>query len=122
VTIESLVKLSSLQKLTGGEFTALDKAAHEESRMLEEIMEAAMGPWGIAAAVLLLMPGSRKMARTVTKEVIRAGMTVTDNVKDLLAEVKEEASDVVAEVRAERQSGTTTKAAKETAHSHKSHE
>ncbi len=85
--------------------------------MLEEVMETALGPWGIAAAVLLLLPGSRKMARTVTKEVIRAGMTVTDNVKDLLAEAKEEASDVVAEVRAERK-GT----AKEKAAAHKSHE
>jgi hypothetical protein len=85
--------------------------------MLEEVMETALGPWGIAAAVLLLLPGSRKMARTVTKEVIRAGMTVTDNVKDLLAEVKEEASDVVAEVRAERK-GT----AKEKTAAHKAHE
>lgn len=88
--------------------------------MFEEILETAMGPWGIAAAVLLLLPGSRKMVRTVTKEVIRAGITVTDNVKDLLSEVKEEASDVVAEVRAEKKSAVK---AKETAsHSHKAHE
>jgi len=92
--------------------------------MFEEILEVAMGPWGIAAAVLLLLPGSRKMARTVTKEVIRAGMTVGDNVKDMLSEVKEEASDVVAEVRAERQQNAKGKDPKDHAasHSHKSHE
>lgn len=87
--------------------------------MLEEVWEAALGPWGIAAAVLLLMPGGRKLTRTVTKEVIRAGMTVTDNVKDLLAEAKEEASDVVAEVRAERKQNNR---GKEASHSHKAHE
>jgi len=89
--------------------------------MFEEILEVAMGPWGIAAAVLLLLPGSRKMARTVTKEVIRAGMTVGDNVKDMLSEVKEEASDVVAEVRAERQQNAKGKE-HAGSHSHKSHE
>jgi hypothetical protein len=92
----------------------------KETEMFEEILEVAMGPWGIAAAVLLLLPGSRKMARTVTKEVIRAGMTVGDNVKDMLSEVKEEASDVVAEVRAERQQNAKGK--DHAGHSHKSHE
>jgi len=90
--------------------------------MFEEIFEAAWGPWGIAAAVLLLMPGSRKMARTVAKEVIRAGLTVADNAKDLLAEVKEEASDVVAEVRAERQGNSKEKEATPAGRSHKAHE
>ncbi len=79
--------------------------------MFEEIGKALTGRWGIAAAILLFMPGSRKFARAAAKEVIRAGLTVGDHAKDLLAEVKEEAGDVVAEVKAER--GDNGKAKKE---------
>lgn len=89
--------------------------------MLEEVWEAAWGPWGLAAAVLILMPGGRKMARTAVKEVIRAGMTVSENVKDLVAEIKEEASDVVAEVKAERQQNQH-RDKQEKATAHRAHE
>lgn len=70
--------------------------------MIEELMEAATGRWGLIALVVLAMPGGRKMLRTVAKEAIRAGIVVTDRVKDLAAEIREEASDVVAEIQAER--------------------
>ncbi|MCA9804324.1 MAG: DUF5132 domain-containing protein [Cyanobacteria bacterium HKST-UBA02] len=76
--------------------------------MLEEITKLASSRWGLAAVVLLAMPGGRKMLRTVAKEAVRAGLTVSENVKDLVAEIQEEASDVVAEVKAER-AGNTSK-------------
>ncbi|MBK9142284.1 MAG: DUF5132 domain-containing protein [Candidatus Melainabacteria bacterium] len=76
--------------------------------MLEEITKLATSRWGLAAVVLLAMPGGRKMLRTVAKEAVRAGLTVSENVKDLVAEIQEEASDVVAEVKAER-AGNTSK-------------
>lgn len=83
--------------------------------MLEEIWGAVSGKWGIAAVVLLAMPGGRKMVRTVAKEAVKAGMTVSEGVKDLVAEIKEEASDVVAEVKAERKNSDKQ-------HAHKAHE
>jgi len=70
--------------------------------MFETIWETAVGPWGIAAVVLLAIPGSRKAFKTVAKEAVRAGLTISEGVKDLVSEIKEEASDVVAEVKAER--------------------
>ena len=70
--------------------------------MFEDLMEAATGKWGLVAIVLLALPGGRKFLRAATKEAIRAGMVVTDRVKDLAAEIREEASDVVAEIQAER--------------------
>jgi len=81
--------------------------------MLEELMEAATGRWGLVAIVLLALPGGRKFVRAATKEAIRAGMLVTDRVKDLAAEIREEASDVVAEIQAERKDNQKK-------HSHKS--
>jgi hypothetical protein len=86
--------------------------------MLEEIWEAATGKWGLAAIVLLALPGGRKFARTVAKEAVKAGMTITENVKDLVAEIKEEASDVVAEVKAERKQVSSDKHEKHAAHKH----
>ena len=70
--------------------------------MLEELWELATGRWGLAALVLIALPGGRKALRTVAKEAIRAGLTVSEGAKDLYAEIKEEAADVVAEVQAER--------------------
>jgi hypothetical protein len=81
--------------------------------MWEEVMEVALGPWGLAAFVVLAMPGGRQMIRTVAKEIAKAGISVGEGVKDLAAEIKEEASDVVAEVKAERKSAGKT---------HKAHE
>lgn len=70
--------------------------------MFEELLEVATGRWGLLALAVVLLPGGRKFIRTAAKEVIRAGIVVTDKAKDMVAEIKEEASDVVAEVRAER--------------------
>jgi hypothetical protein len=70
--------------------------------MFKDIWEAATGRWGLAAVVFLTLPGGRKMLKTVAKEAVRAGLTISEGVKDLAAEIKEEASDVVAEVKAER--------------------
>jgi len=81
--------------------------------MFEDLFEAATGRWGLVALVLLVMPGGRKFLRTAAKETIRAGLTVSDRVKELVAEVREEASDVVAEVQAERKEQTKQK------HAHK---
>jgi hypothetical protein len=69
--------------------------------MFEELLETA-GPWGIAAAALLILPGGRKFMRSAAKEVVRFGITASEHMKEVVAEVKEEASDVVAEVKAER--------------------
>ena len=74
--------------------------------MIEEIFEVFTGRWGIAALILFAFPGSRKVVRTVAKGVIRAGITATDQVKDMVAEVREEASDLMAEVQAERRDRT----------------
>ena len=87
--------------------------------MWETIWEASTGPWGLAALVVLAMPGGRRMVRTIAKEVVKAGMTVGEGVKDIAAEIKEEASDVVAEVKAERKHTNSDKHDK---HAHKAHE
>lgn len=59
-------------------------------------------PWALGAVLLFGTTGGRKLVRTATKEVIRAGLVVSDRVKEIAAEVKEEADDLVAEVQAER--------------------
>ena len=61
-----------------------------------------------------------KHLRHVAKEAIRAGLTISESAKDLVAEVKEEASDMVAEVRAERKHNNSEKHASEKHVSHKS--
>jgi hypothetical protein len=71
--------------------------------MIDKVLEAATGRWGLLAVALVALPGGRKFLRTAAKEVIRAGITVVDRAQELAAEIKEEASDVVAEVRSERQ-------------------
>ena len=70
--------------------------------MFEDLLETVSGKWGLLALVLVVMPGGRKLLRTAAKETIRAGIIVTDRVKDLAAEIREEANDVVAEIQAER--------------------
>lgn len=77
--------------------------------MFKDIAELVTSKWGLAAIVLLAMPGGRKLLRSAAKEAIRAGITISEGVKDLAAEIKEEASDVVAEVKAERAGDTKEK-------------
>jgi hypothetical protein len=73
--------------------------------MFEDLFGAVTGRWGILAIALVAFPGGRKFIRSATKEIIRTGVIVTDKVKDLASEIKEEASDVIAEVRAEHGNG-----------------
>lgn len=71
---------------------------------MEDILKALGGKWGLLAVAAVALPGGRKLLRSAAKEVIRAGLVVTENVKELAGEIKEEANDVVAEVKAERAS------------------
>ena len=64
-----------------------------------------MGPWGIAALVLvggIATEKGRKVLRDVTKSVVKAGYVVTKKSSTALGELKEEIADVVAEVKAEQ--------------------
>jgi hypothetical protein len=70
-----------------------------------------MGPWGIAALVLvggIATEKGRKVLRDVTKSVVKAGYVVTKKSSTALGEIKEEIADVVAEVKAEQGIETTT--------------
>lgn len=64
--------------------------------------DALKSPWALVAVLLLGTQGGRKMLKTASKEVVRAGLVVSDKVKEIVAEVREEADDLVAEVQAER--------------------
>jgi Protein of unknown function (DUF5132) len=77
--------------------------------MLDKLWEAVTGRWGLAAVVLLAIPDGRKALKSVAKEAIRAGLVISEQAKDLMAEVKEETSDMVAEVKAERKQSHTEK-------------
>jgi hypothetical protein len=66
--------------------------------------DALKSPWMIAAVLLFGTNGGRKLLKSASKEVIRTGLVVSDKVKEMVAEVKEEADDLVAEVQAERKS------------------
>ncbi len=69
-----------------------------------DVRDAIRSPWTLAALLLFGTNGGRKLLKTAGKEAIRAGLVVTDKVKEIVAEVKEEADDLVAEVQAERKS------------------
>ena len=65
-----------------------------------------MGPWGIAAIALIgatTTEGGRKLLRTATKNVIKAGLIVKERSSSVLGELQEHFADVVAEVKAETQ-------------------
>lgn len=67
-----------------------------------DLKDALKSPWTLAALLLFGTNTGRRMLKTASKEVIRAGLVVSDKVKEVVAEVKEEADDLVAEVQAER--------------------
>lgn len=67
-----------------------------------DLKDALKSPWTILALLLFGTNTGRKMLKTASKEVIRTGLVVSDKVKEIVAEVKEEADDLVAEVQAER--------------------
>ena len=94
--------------------------------MLEELVEALTGPWGVAAVLLIATNGGRKMIRTAAKEVVKVGMVASEKAKEVMAEIQEEASDVIAEAQAERQESHKEKGITETpkrssSSSHSSH-
>ena len=70
--------------------------------MFEEILEMLTGRWGIAALLLFGFPGGRKLTRRLAKGVVRAGITATEQVKGLVAEVREDVGDMMAEVKSEK--------------------
>lgn len=70
--------------------------------MWSELKDAVKSPWLLAGFLLFGTQGGRKLVRNATKEAVRAGLVVSDKVKEIVAEVKEEADDLVAEVQAER--------------------
>ncbi|MCA9801009.1 MAG: hypothetical protein KC777_03430 [Cyanobacteria bacterium HKST-UBA02] len=57
--------------------------------MLEDLFEVATGRWGIAAAVLLLLPGGRKLIRRAVKESIKLGYSVSDFCGEIVSEARE---------------------------------
>ena len=69
--------------------------------MFDNLLDKLKSPWLLLGAALIATKGGRKLMRGASKEAIRGYLTVSDRVKDLVAEVREEASDVVAEVQAE---------------------
>jgi gas vesicle protein len=69
--------------------------------MLEELVETAVGPWGIAAVLLFATQRGRKLARTAFKETVKFGMIAGERVKEAYAEIQEEAADAIAEAQAE---------------------
>ncbi|MBX9570511.1 MAG: hypothetical protein K2X77_16570 [Candidatus Obscuribacterales bacterium] len=71
--------------------------------------EALKSPWAIAAVLLFGTNGGRKLLKSASKEVIKVGLTVSDKVKEIVAEVKEEADDLVAEVQEERKTQSKEK-------------
>jgi len=85
---------------------------------MEELLERIGGPWVVAAAVLVATNGGRKLLRSATKEAIRVGLTASDRVKEIVAEVREEAGDLVAEVKAERKEQRPEKPMVKAGHKH----
>src|SRR5262249_33164618 len=71
--------------------------------VMDEFLDAIPGGrLTLAALALLAVPGVRRQLRPLARAAIRAGLAVTDQVKELIAETREQASDLVAEARAER--------------------
>ncbi len=84
--------------------------------MFSEIKDTVKSPWMVAALLLFGTQSGRKFLRSAGKEAIKVGMGVSDKVKEIVAEVKEEADDLVAEVKAEQKHAKTEKATSSKAH------
>lgn len=69
------------------------------------------GPWILGAVALLAIPGVRNSLRPLAKGAIKVGMNVTDQVKNLTAEAREQAGDIYEEAKVERQSAETNEPA-----------
>ena len=70
--------------------------------MFETIWKGLTGRWGMLALILAATPTGRKIAKTAVKELVRAGVTAGEKVKEITAELREEGSDIIAELREER--------------------
>lgn len=74
------------------------------------LLEDTLGGWaGIAVGVVVGMIAAPKVAgttgsalRPVAKAVIRGALALSDTMKEVIAEAREQTSDLVAEVQAER--------------------
>lgn len=71
--------------------------------MLEELFETVVGPWGIAAVLLLGTQRGRQIVRSAFKESVKLSMVASERLKEAYAEIQEEAQDAIAEAHAERQ-------------------
>lgn len=70
---------------------------------MDEILDFVPGgPWLVGAVALLAIPGIRRNLRPLAKSAIRAGISVTDEVKKWTAEAREQANDLYEEAKAER--------------------
>ena len=74
--------------------------------MFENIWKGLTGRWGILALIIATTPTGRKIAKTAVKELVRAGVTAGEKVKEITAELREEGSDIIAELRDERTKDT----------------
>lgn len=75
---------------------------------MEEIVEVVVGPWGLAAVLLLATSGGRRLIRGAFKETVKAGIVVTERTKELTAQLREEASDLMAEANEEHRTQRST--------------
>ena len=71
--------------------------------MFEELFDALLGPWGIAAVLLFGTQRGRQIARSAFKETVKVSMVAGERLKEAYAEIQEEAQDAIAEAHAERQ-------------------
>ncbi|HEY9682072.1 MAG TPA: hypothetical protein V6C86_10880 [Oculatellaceae cyanobacterium] len=70
--------------------------------MFETILKGLSGRWGMLALVLALTPTGRKLTKTAVKELVRAGVTASEKIKELTDEIKEEGYEIIAEIKEER--------------------
>lgn len=70
--------------------------------MFESIWKGLSGRWGMLALVLALTPTGRKITKTAVKEIVRAGVTAGEKIKELTDEIREESNDIIAEIKEER--------------------
>jgi hypothetical protein len=70
--------------------------------MFESIWRGLTGRWGMLALIVALTPTGRKITKTAVKELVRVGVTASEKVREITAEIREESSDILAEIKEER--------------------
>jgi hypothetical protein len=58
--------------------------------MFKSLRTVALNPWGIAAILLVALPPGRKILRKAAKVIALASLSVADELKDIVGEVREE--------------------------------